>query len=85
MQATEVGFVVTAISVDYHSPAFLDDVLSVITTVEQLKRFSMTFLQKIERDGQKIATLKVKVASISQKSLKPIPLESWFTEAVNAL
>src|SRR5690554_369423 len=51
-----LAFVVKSVTVDYNQPAFLDDYLEVHTTVEQAKRFSLTFLQRVLRQGQEIAT-----------------------------
>ncbi|MFA7671780.1 MAG: YbgC/FadM family acyl-CoA thioesterase [Sphaerochaetaceae bacterium] len=82
MKELRIGFVVKEISVDYINPSYLDDKLTVVTTIKNLKRFSLTFLQEIFRDNQQIATLVVKVASVNLDSGKLLPLQSWFVEAV---
>lgn len=82
MGAKSVAFVVKSIDVVYHSPLYLDDLLTVETSVESFKRFSLSFIQEIKREEQSIATLKVRVAAIDMKTLKVRPLESWFIEAV---
>ena len=68
-----VGFVVKALSVEYHMPAYLDDLLEVETTVESSKRFSLTFLQQIYRGTELIATLHIRVGCINldTKTIQP--------------
>ncbi|NCB01777.1 MAG: YbgC/FadM family acyl-CoA thioesterase [Spirochaetia bacterium] len=82
LQANEVGFVVKSIHVEYHSPSFLDDFLTVKSSVTQLKRFSITLRQSIFRDEIEVATLIVRAAAVSLKTYKVIPLESWFSESL---
>ncbi|MFA5468013.1 MAG: YbgC/FadM family acyl-CoA thioesterase [Sphaerochaetaceae bacterium] len=79
-----LAFVVKSVTVDYNQPAFLDDYLEVHTTVEQAKRFSLTFLQRVLRQGQEIATIKVKVGSINTESGKIEPIEGWILTAIEA-
>jgi acyl-CoA thioester hydrolase len=80
-----VGFVVKSINVVYHQVAVLDDLLTVISTIKNSKRFSLTFLQEVVRNDQAIATLEVKVAAINLNSRRPMPFENWFIEAVGNL
>ena len=85
MRDRKLGFVVKSLSIEYHTPAFLDDALQVLTTIESAKRFSVTFLQRIMRSGEELATMQVRVASIVLDSHKPVPFEPWFAEAVATL
>lgn len=78
-----VAFVVKSISVEYHSPALLDDELTVVTTLEQAKRFSMVFLQRVMRASEELATLEVRVASVNLDTKRPEPFEPWFAEAAS--
>lgn len=80
-----IAFVVKSISVEYHAPALLDDLLTVETTVEQAKRFSIVFLQRVMRDGQELTTIRVKVASVNLDTKRPEPFEPWFAQAASAL
>lgn len=43
--AHDTAFVVKSISIDYQRPGLLDDLLEVVTEIEDCKRFSMTFLR----------------------------------------
>lgn len=80
MTARRIGFVVKSISVEYHVPAVLDDLLEILTTVERAKRFSLVFLQRVMRGEEELATLHVRVASMNLDSRRPEPFESWFAE-----
>jgi|SRR5690554_1038992 acyl-CoA thioester hydrolase len=80
-----IAFVVKSLSVEYHAPAFLDDLLTVHTSLEQAKRFSMVFLQEIRRGDALICTLHVRVASVNLDTKRPEPFESWFAQAASEL
>lgn len=80
-----VAFVVKSLTVEYHTPAFLDDRLTVHTSLEQAKRFSMVFLQEIRREDTAICTLHVRVASVNLDTKRPEPFEPWFAEAASHL
>ncbi len=82
LEAKEVGFVVKSIEVTYHTPAFLDDLLTVKSSIVSLKRFSITLRQSIFRDDQEIATLTVKAAAVDLQNYRIKPLESWFAQAL---
>ena len=59
-----VGFVVTSLTIDYVRPAYLDDALLVRTDVVRLRPASAEFRQTVERDGEAIAVLDVRVACV---------------------
>jgi acyl-CoA thioester hydrolase len=80
-----IAYVVKSIAIEYHTPAFLDDLLTVETTIEQAKRFSLTFLQRVLRQQEEIATLHVRVASFNLLTRKVEPFESWFAEEASKL
>lgn len=85
MNASHIGFIVSSLSADYHLPAKLDDLLTVHTSIKQLRRFSLTFIQEVKRGETPIATLSVKVAAISFETEKPIAFPSWFVKEVEQL
>ncbi len=82
LKAKRVGFVVKKVEVEYHTPAFLDDLLVVNSTIISSKRFSITILQRIMRGETELATLTVRAASLDLDTYAIIPLETWFIEAV---
>ncbi len=85
MALEKLAFVVKSVTVEYHTPALLDDLLEVHTTVEQSKRFSMVFLQRVLRAGEEVATLRIKVGSINLETHSIEPIEPWITEAAARL
>lgn len=82
MKEQRIGFVVKDLYVNYISPSYLDDELTVVTSIKSLKRFSLVFLQEVMKDNQQIATLEVKVASVNLDSGKLVALKEWFIKAV---
>jgi len=61
-----IGFVVTSLSIDYVRPAVLDDALVVRTEVARRRPASAEFRQTVERDGETIARLDVRVACLDR-------------------
>jgi acyl-CoA thioester hydrolase len=64
-------FVVKNISLDYHSPARLDDELSLTLTVEKLGRASVQFAQQAWRGEQLLVSALVKVGCVDAASMRP--------------
>lgn len=81
----DTAFVVKSVSIDYKKPGLLDDLLEVVTEIEDCKRFSMTFLQQVTRDGEVLAELRVRVASISVSMHRPQLIPSWLPEIIEVL
>jgi acyl-CoA thioester hydrolase len=79
------AFVVRAVSVEYHTPAYLDDELTVFTSLERAKRFSMVFRQEVKRREQLLCTILVTVASVNLDTKRPEPFESWFAEVASQI
>lgn len=75
-----VAFTVAELSVRYRQPARLDDLLEVVTMVEKIRRASLLFSQQVIHVARQeiLATLSVKVGSVSLKSFRPVPLPPWF-------
>ncbi len=59
-------FVVRHISIDYLTPARLDELLEVESTVVDLGNASFTMQQNITRDGAPVATMKVVLVCINE-------------------
>ena len=83
LKANETGFVVKSVHVEYHTPSFLDDLLTVKSSVTQLKRFSITLKQSVYRENIEVATLVVRAAAINLTTFKVTPLETWFSEVLH--
>ena len=58
-------FAVRKMDLDYHLAARMDDLLTVTTTVTEVKGARMIFDQKAERDGVPIASAQVIVACLT--------------------
>jgi acyl-CoA thioester hydrolase len=67
-------FVVKNVSIDYHAPAKLDDVLTLSLSIEKLGRASVQFTQQASRGPVPLASARVKVGCVDRTALKPRPL-----------
>ena len=77
-----LAFVVKRIEIDYQKSAVLDDVLTVVTQVEELGRFSLVFLQTIRRGDEVVCTLRVKVACVDLATKRLARLDDRLIEAL---
>ena len=59
------AFVVRHMSIDFRKPAFMDDVLDIVTTPEEVKGASITLNQKVMRGEELIVEAHVQVAFVS--------------------
>ncbi|HEL4259723.1 tol-pal system-associated acyl-CoA thioesterase [Stenotrophomonas maltophilia] len=64
-------FAVRAMQMDFIRPARLDDLLQVSATLVQLKKASMVFDQRIERDGELLLSAQVRIAALDAVSFRP--------------
>ncbi|MBL4261412.1 tol-pal system-associated acyl-CoA thioesterase [Vibrio fluvialis] len=67
-----IGFVVRHAEIDFKQGARLDDQLTVVTSIAELKKASLTFCQElVNPDGQLLCKAIVKVACIDNEKMKP--------------
>ncbi|MCL2875744.1 MAG: tol-pal system-associated acyl-CoA thioesterase [Betaproteobacteria bacterium] len=66
-------FVVRRVQAEYLAPARLDDNLTVISTIHDLKNVSVLFFQRIFCGSKLLFTAEVKVASVSPGNGRPVP------------
>ncbi len=85
MEQEKMALVVKSVTIDYQSPAYLDDLLTVETEIESAKRFTIVFRQTVKRDGQTLCVVLVKVAAIDTATMRPKPMPLWFVPAFNKL
>ncbi|CAK0750363.1 esterase/thioesterase [Gammaproteobacteria bacterium] len=74
---TGIIFVVRSVTVDYLRPARFNDLLEVVSCVEELHRVSLIFSQNIrysQANDQILCMGKVKVACLDATTLRPRPL-----------
>lgn len=72
-EAPGFAFVVRSMEIDFFRPAFMDDVLDVITTPQEVKGASITLLQQCKRGGDLIVEARVRVAFVSGGKAQRIP------------
>jgi len=72
-EALGFAFVVRSIQIDYFKPAFMDDVLDVITTPLEVKGASIILLQKCMRHDKLLVEARVRVAFVSGGKAQRIP------------
>ena len=73
MQA-QISFAVTSVVANYRRPAKLDDLLEVITGIEDLRRAQLVFDQTIWRGDCLLLDAKIRVACVDPRSGRPIAL-----------
>ena len=72
-EAPGFSFVVRHMGIDFRKPAFMDDVLDIVTTPEEVKGASVTLNQRVMRGGDLLVEAHVQVAFVSGGRAKPIP------------
>lgn len=60
-------------SIDFRKPAYMDDVLDVVTSPEEVRGASVTLNQKVMRGENLLVEAQVEVAFVSGGRAKPIP------------
>jgi acyl-CoA thioester hydrolase len=82
-ESMKLAFVVKTVSADYQKPAYLDDLLTVETVAESVKRFSMVFRQTVKRGDDVLCVMKIKVGTISAETLRPAPMGDALLAAIS--
>ncbi len=72
-EAPGFAFVVRSMQLDFFKPAYLDDVLDVVTTTQEVKGASITLLQQCKRGDDLLVEASVRVAFISGGKAQRIP------------
>jgi acyl-CoA thioester hydrolase len=67
------AFVVRHMSIDFRKPAYMDDVLTVVTTPKEVKGASVMLHQQVLRAEELLVEARVQVAFISAGRARPIP------------
>jgi len=79
-----IGFVVRHIDIDFLKGARLDDNLTVITTISELKKASIQFCQEIVNlEGRTLCKAMVKVACVNSQKMKPQAIPSSLITELN--
>ncbi|HEY7999759.1 MAG TPA: tol-pal system-associated acyl-CoA thioesterase [Pseudolabrys sp.] len=72
-EAPGFAFVVRHMSIDFRKPAYMDDVLDIVTTPEEVKGASIMLNQKVMRGEELLIEAHVQVAFVSGGRARPIP------------
>ena len=72
-EAPGFAFVVRHMEIAFRKPAFMDDVLSILTAPEEVKGASITLHQKVMRGDDLLVEAHVQVAFVSGGRARPIP------------
>jgi acyl-CoA thioester hydrolase len=72
-EAPGFAFVVRSMAIDFFKPAFMDDVLEVITTPTEIKGASIKLLQQCRRGNDLLVEARVRVAFVSGGKAQRIP------------
>jgi acyl-CoA thioester hydrolase len=78
-----VVFVVSRMEIDFLSAARFNEQLLVHTVLNQHKRVSMLFEQKIEKDLKILCQAKVRIACVEAQSFKPSAIPQPIMEALS--
>ena len=85
MLSEDIGIVVSHLEIDYKQPAFLEDKLTVETSVLKMGAATMLLKQDIKRKDDLIASLKVSVVFIKVSQKKPVRIPEAFRTLVEVL
>jgi acyl-CoA thioester hydrolase len=72
-EAPGFAFVVRSMTLDFHKPARMDDVLDVVTEAEVVKGASATLRQRVLRGDELLVEASVRVAFVSGGRARPLP------------
>ncbi|MDQ3288877.1 MAG: tol-pal system-associated acyl-CoA thioesterase [Pseudomonadota bacterium] len=67
-------FAVRAMTLDFHKPARLDDLLRVSAVLRQCRRASAVFVQSVHRDDEVLLTATVRLAALDAAGFRPQPI-----------
>ncbi len=72
-EAPGFAFVVRHMGIDFKKPAYMDDLLQVVTAPEEVKGASVMLLQRVLRGEDVLVEARVQVAFVSGGRARPIP------------
>jgi acyl-CoA thioester hydrolase len=72
-EAPGFAFVVRSMTIDFFKPAFMDDVLEIVTTPIEVKGASITLLQQCRRGDDLLVEARVRVAFVAGGKAQRIP------------
>jgi len=76
-------FIVSELSIEYKSPAMLDDEVSVLSLVTQIGRASMHFFQRVIRQDRILAQGQIRVGCVNRETLRPAAIPADIHQLIN--
>ena len=83
-EARGVLFLVHSLAATYHLPARLNERISVSAEVAKMRRASVVFRQRVEREGELLVEAEVTVALVDRVHLKPTRMPEELRKVLNA-
>lgn len=80
-----VAFVVKKMEIDYKAPAYLDDLLSVKSSICEIKGAKIVFQQRLLRDEVLLCETFVTVACVDLTKMKPIAIPDAIRQAFHSI
>ena len=77
-------FVVRHVEIDFVKPAYLDDVLELYTSIEDLKNTSFTMRQQVFKDGSLLTDMKVVLVCVNTDTYTAVRIPANVKEAFQA-
>lgn len=78
-------FAVKKVTFEYLSPARYDDLLSIISWIDNAKRASLTFYQEIYRDNALLAKGEVLLVCLNCKTFKPCSIPEKLVDKISKI
>lgn len=85
-----LAFVVRSVSVDFHKPARLDDLLDISLAVDKLGGAQVVFRQIARRHsrnngGEDLVSATVQIVCINLAAMKTTPIPSWLRQSLERI
>ncbi len=82
IQERGIEALTTGVHLDYHRPAYFDDLLRVHLRCVDIRGARFRYEYRIERDGEVVATGSTNHATVSRETRAPTRVPDWFAAAV---
>jgi acyl-CoA thioester hydrolase len=79
---SRILFLVFRITIQYHQPARLNDLLTVSAEVVKMGRASLVFRQRVERGAELLTEADVTLALVDRDSMKPARMPAKIEQAL---
>ena len=85
MRDRGIAFVARSTQIEYLKPARLDDILTIVSTVDTLGRAQVVFNQRAERNGELLVDAKMRIACFDPVRGKAVAMPKEIYEKFKAL